>query len=105
MTLGWKPKHETIILARYSDFIMSRTARNVTIPPGTSIRIQLDTTGGAIQWYGTVTGNTVSWKIEADVVNTIDDGTPFKIFVSYPGAGGVKDDYLFMHGRCRRVSN
>lgn len=104
MTLGWRPKQESIVLSRSADFIMSREARNITVPAGTTARIQWSTSGGNVQWNGTVTGNTVSWNVEAATADLIQDGTKFTIFVSYPGAGGNRDDYVWMTGRCRRTN-
>lgn len=102
MTFGWEPLSETIILTRNADFIMSLTNRKGPVPVGTTVRIVLFS---GETWQGTVSGDTVSWNVEADITNTIVDRTQFKIYVSYPAAGGVRDDFVWYRGLIRRVDN
>ena len=100
MSLGWKPKFETIVLSKDADYIDVFERRAGDWPTGTFIRIYWKS--GAT-WPATIAGNRASWKVEAAEAALIPNNAAFEIRVSYPD-GGEYSDYVWFVGRCRRTS-
>src|SRR5690606_36670621 len=79
--------------------VSSRTDGAGRFPPGTTIEIRWKT--GQV-WPATVEGDTASWRVEAETVLLVPDGTEFVIAVAYPNAATeTTDDYPWILGHAR----
>jgi len=97
--MGWKAFRDHINLNHGYDWIFSRTNEAGNFPPGTTIEIRWKT--GQV-WPATVEGDTASWRVEAETVLLVPDGTEFVIAVAYPNAATeTTDDYPWIFGHAR----
>ncbi len=99
--IGWEPLPDNISLTN-GDLIFTRTRDEGPIPGGTVIEIIWD---DGPTWPATdITGNAVSWRIEAADHAEVADGQTFTIWVRYQnGATETTDDYEWIKGSARRL--
>lgn len=97
--LNWRPIQEDANLGR-GDFICSRINPLGALPPGTVAEIIWDTTPTPTTWTAEISGDTVTWREEAEDVADIPHGTPFTAWLRYPNAAtSTTDDYEWIVGR------
>lgn len=102
MSIGWRAIRDDIDLTA-GDFIISRTKPDGPLIPGTTAEIVWATSPTPITWTATVSGATVSWRVEAAGVALIPAGTKFVMWIHYPNAlTGTTDDYEWVKGVARR---
>ncbi|WP_280393364.1 DUF7264 domain-containing protein [Nocardia wallacei] len=95
------PRHELLSLNK-GDFIYSRTSPTA-LPVGTTAEIIWE---NGVNWPATVTGNTISWRIESEdcTAAIIPHGTAFDMLIHYPnGATSTDDDFHWKTGTAHRT--
>ncbi|NMM84325.1 hypothetical protein B2J88_08120 [Rhodococcus sp. SRB_17] len=96
----WTPYYEDINLRTGYDWIPNPISSDTILQPGTAAVVKW--ANGTI-WEGEVSGNTITFRVEAEQADPIPNGTLYEMKVSYPnGTTLTTDDYALYVGKARR---
>jgi hypothetical protein len=100
--LGYQPEKRPLVLTKGADFIQELTPEAGEFPAGTTAKIVVSSDTGTVlaTWNATVTVNKISWQIEAEEADVIPVRSPYRLYLSFPGAPRL--DYCRYYGAINR---
>lgn len=96
--LGYKPLKGKLLLSDGADWVCTLSTGEVW-PSGTAVWCQI----GEQRWDAIVTPvtGTAAFTVESDVTDSIASGTPYTVYLQFPGAPSV--EYAWFEDVVRRT--
>lgn len=101
--IGFAPIWAPIVLSEGADFIFTLSISPAQYPANTVVSINWQNATQDV-WTAATSGSSASWVVQstATAAAQVPDGTPYRLYISYPDGAG-SDDFLWYYGHARRT--